>query len=199
MKRFTQTDARALEIKGDHEYYLFMTMRAERNWLSYKMTPQRWATDTAEYNTRLAAAAKEGKWDFVEKNPTALVTKLVSMEVKILQRLATGNFKCELPLNHAAISWCSPKSLPFAAEAGSETFWRKHCYAVPQLEKDANSKAEKEKTTKEKSSKGKTSSENAQPLIKVCRDLVVCSGVVAEEVLHRPSPEKRRYALVAAS
>ena len=86
----TRTDVRSLEISGDCEFYLFMAMRAERQWASFRMTPQKWVTETMEYNSRLQ---KEDPMA-IAKNPRALLDKLIAMEVTIIDRVATNNYKC---------------------------------------------------------------------------------------------------------
>jgi hypothetical protein len=85
----THTDVRSLEISGDIEFYLFMEMRAERQWASFRMTPQKWVTETMEYNSRLQKQDPTA----ITKNPRALLDKLIAMEVKIINRVATNNYK----------------------------------------------------------------------------------------------------------
>jgi len=86
----TRTDVRSLEISGGAEFYLFMEMRAERQWASFRMTPHKWVTETMEYNSRLQKRDPTA----VTKNPRALLDKLIAMEVKIIDRVATNNYKC---------------------------------------------------------------------------------------------------------
>ena len=68
-----------------------MEMRAERQWASFRMTPPKWVTETSEYNLRL----QKRQANSIPKNPRALMDKLILMEMKILERIATKNFKCE--------------------------------------------------------------------------------------------------------
>lgn len=49
----TQMDVRSLNISGDVEFYLFMEMRAEGQWVSFRMTPPKWVSETSEYNSRM--------------------------------------------------------------------------------------------------------------------------------------------------
>jgi len=86
----TQTDVRSLKISGNIEFYLFMEMRAEHQWASFRMTPPKWVVETREYNTRLQRRDANA----IHKNPRALLDKLIEMEVKILERITTNNFKC---------------------------------------------------------------------------------------------------------
>ncbi|KAG1774617.1 hypothetical protein EV702DRAFT_1047571 [Suillus placidus] len=43
-------DARAMHISSNVEFHLFMDMRAEFAWISFKMTPKQWAAATKTYN-----------------------------------------------------------------------------------------------------------------------------------------------------
>lgn len=72
-----------------------MTMRAERQWASFKMTPLKWVMETKAYNERLEAAnAKSNeKMVTIAKNPRALLDKLISVETDILERIAKQDFK----------------------------------------------------------------------------------------------------------
>jgi hypothetical protein len=87
----TQTDVRALNISRDVEFYLFMEMWSERQWVSFRMTPLKWVGETREYNSRL----QKQDPTMIPKHPRALMDKLIVMEVKILERIATNNFKCK--------------------------------------------------------------------------------------------------------
>lgn len=91
----TRIDIRSLEIKTDREFYLFVKVRAERKWVSYKMSPQKWVAETRLYNERLEKKTKEEGGQFVSKTPRALINKLSEMEDKVLMRLATDDFKCK--------------------------------------------------------------------------------------------------------
>jgi hypothetical protein len=94
----TQIDVRSLTVSGDVEFYLFMDMRAERGWASFKMTPYKWVAETVSYNARLEELNKKADKPFIPKNPRALVDKLAAIKIKITDRLATQNFKCEVHL-----------------------------------------------------------------------------------------------------
>ena len=107
----TRTDVRSLEISGDTEFFLFMEMRAERQWASFRMTPHKWVTETNEYNARLHKQDAKA----IQKNPRALMDKLIVIEVKIMERIATNNFNCKsAPLGcsgQALINPCSSTEL----------------------------------------------------------------------------------------
>jgi hypothetical protein len=107
----TGTDVRSLEISGDTEFFLFMEMRAEHQWASFRMTPHKWVTETNEYNARLRKQDAKA----IQKNPRALMDKLIVIEVKIMERIVTNNFNCEsAPLGcsrQALINPCSSTEL----------------------------------------------------------------------------------------
>jgi hypothetical protein len=91
----TRTDIQSLTILGDIEFFLFMEMRAERGWASFKMTSQRWVTETTEFNLRLEKKNEAENRQTIKKNPRALLDKLLAIEVKVLERIAMNNYKCE--------------------------------------------------------------------------------------------------------
>ena len=91
----TRIDVRSLTITGEAEFYLFMEMRAERGWASFKMTPHKWVVETANYNTRLEELNRRAGQLFIAKNPRALLDKLAAVEISVMSRLATQDFKCE--------------------------------------------------------------------------------------------------------
>ncbi|KAG2117883.1 uncharacterized protein F5147DRAFT_648321 [Suillus discolor] len=49
----TRIDACAMQISGNIEFHLFMDMRAEFVWISFKMMPKQWAVATETYNNHL--------------------------------------------------------------------------------------------------------------------------------------------------
>jgi hypothetical protein len=100
----TSIDPRSLSISTDVEFFLFMEMRAERGWESYKMTSHKWVVETEEYNRRLTDRSNTGQ-QLIKKNPRALLEKLFVVKAKVTERLSTGNFKCQyssrrLPSRH---------------------------------------------------------------------------------------------------
>ncbi|KAF8191327.1 hypothetical protein BJ912DRAFT_849553, partial [Pholiota molesta] len=109
----TSVDPRALRISGDDEFYLFMDMRAELQWISFAMTTPKWAIATKAYNNRLEKLGKEKDLIIVQKNPRALMDKLSEIEPVISDRHTRKDYICK----------CK----------GTDTFWQKHCDAVPAL------------------------------------------------------------------
>jgi len=92
----TRIDARAMQISGDTEFHLFMDMRAEFGWISFKMTPKQWALATETYNTRLEEKDRaNGRPETVKKHPQALLRKLGEIEVMVMNRMVKTDFKCE--------------------------------------------------------------------------------------------------------
>ncbi|KAG1724590.1 hypothetical protein EDD22DRAFT_961786 [Suillus occidentalis] len=105
----TRIDARAMQISGDVEFHLFMDMRAECAWISFKMTPRQWAVATESYNTISEKNHAIGL-ETVKKNPQALLRKLGEIEVAMMNCVAKNNFKCDS-------FWL-------------ETFWKRHCHII---------------------------------------------------------------------
>jgi hypothetical protein len=71
-----------------------MDMRAEAGWVSFGMTSRKWALATLDYNERLEKVCQSKNLSTNKKNPRALVEKLGEIERIIMNRLATGNYKC---------------------------------------------------------------------------------------------------------
>ncbi|THH00509.1 hypothetical protein EW026_g2025 [Hermanssonia centrifuga] len=115
----TGVDHRALMIAGDVEFFLFMNMRKEFQWASFRMTPRGFVEATQVYNERLERANRANGHTTIKKNPRALMNKLAEVEPRILQRLATQDFK--------------------SRKTGTAGFWEQHCKAVP-LGKDMDLK-----------------------------------------------------------
>jgi hypothetical protein len=90
----TGLDPRSMTIKGDEEFYLFMEMRAERQWVSFGMNSRKWVTATVAYNNRLESANATKGVATVKKNPRALVDFLGSIEPKISRRILDQDFIC---------------------------------------------------------------------------------------------------------
>ncbi|KAF8186240.1 hypothetical protein BJ912DRAFT_927161 [Pholiota molesta] len=111
----TSIDPRALRITEDDEFYLFMDMRAEFQWTTFGMTTSKWASATSDYNKRLEELGRKKKINVIKKNPRALMDKLNEIEPKISERLQSRDYFSK------------------RSEKLSDTFWRKHCEAVPAL------------------------------------------------------------------
>ncbi len=89
-KSHTEIHPNSLIIDGDSQFYLFMEMRAEQQWVSFNMTPAKWVLATEAYNTRLALEHP----DAVQKNPKALLKKLSDVESLIEGKIAKQDFSC---------------------------------------------------------------------------------------------------------
>ncbi|KAH9855088.1 hypothetical protein C2E23DRAFT_725157 [Lenzites betulinus] len=110
----TGIDARSLSFacSGDSdEFYLFMRLRKEHQWASFRMTPFNWVCAASLYNTELRRLNHERGKSLVSKTPRALMEKLGDIEPDILGRLATGNYA--------------------SRKHTDSPFWREHCHAVP--------------------------------------------------------------------
>ncbi|KAF9068511.1 hypothetical protein BDP27DRAFT_1421866 [Rhodocollybia butyracea] len=103
--RSTGVNPEALHIKTTAEFHLFMDMCAEGQWVSYSMTPRKWAVATIAYNERLQQKDPSA----IRKLPRALLGKLGDIEKTISECIAVKNFK---------------------SKRGSTTFWTRHCEAV---------------------------------------------------------------------
>jgi hypothetical protein len=89
-------DARAMQILGNIKFHLFMDMREEFAWISFKMTPKQWALATETYNTRLEEKNRANNMlNTVKKHPQALLRKLGEIEVVVMNRVVKKDFKCE--------------------------------------------------------------------------------------------------------
>ncbi|KAF8178001.1 hypothetical protein BJ912DRAFT_1146430 [Pholiota molesta] len=121
----TTVDPRALRILGDDEFYLFMDMRAELQWISFSMTSSKWAIATKAYNERLAKLGKEKHFNVIKKNPRALMDKLNEIEPMISERLGDKDF--------------------ISKSNGSDAFWLKHCNAIPALKKEDTDDGQKKR------------------------------------------------------
>lgn len=93
----------ALKISNDNhlEFYLFMDLRAERQWISYAMTPRKWIEATSAYNIGLKVLvdSEKLKGPFVPKTPHALMDALGDVEPKILAKLSSGKYECKSTRN----------------------------------------------------------------------------------------------------
>lgn len=87
-------------IASGDEFFLFMNLRAEHQWVSFGMTPQKWVDAAVTYNVELEKLNRRlghfrSNWA-TWKTPRALMEKLGEVEPMILRRLATGDYKCKL-------------------------------------------------------------------------------------------------------
>ena len=90
----TQTDPRILTIQRGDEFFLFMDLRKEHQWASFKMTSHKWVLATEAYNLQLQSSCSSKGHSYIAKNPRALMDKLGEIEQMIAQRIMTGNYLC---------------------------------------------------------------------------------------------------------
>ncbi|KAG0697389.1 hypothetical protein DFH29DRAFT_878740 [Suillus ampliporus] len=121
----TRINAHAMQISGDIEFHLFMDMRVEFTWISFKMTPKQWAVATETYNDRLEEKSRASGLEMVKKKTQALLRKLGEIEVAVMNHVAKNDFK---------------------SRSGSETFWRRHCHAIELIKTEPGKKIRKAHT-----------------------------------------------------
>ena len=97
----TSLDARSLILQGDEEFYLFMNMRHEKQWVTYQMTSKHWVPATEAYNKRLQAICASKGITYVTGtgrlvSPTAVEVDGVRYEGRHVI-LATGSQPKSLP------------------------------------------------------------------------------------------------------
>ena len=85
----------SLKIGRNDEFFIFMRLRAQYKWASFKMSPLKWVEATKLYNSALESADQLRGRTIVPKNPRALMTTLGAVESTISDRIMTGNYKCE--------------------------------------------------------------------------------------------------------
>lgn len=91
----TGIDARSLTISSKDEFFLFMELRADRQWASFRMNPNKLVAETNEYNRRLDEINQRANIVTVNKHPRALHEMLGKIEQKIIERVTTNNYKCK--------------------------------------------------------------------------------------------------------
>lgn len=106
----THFNIRSLYIGGgegtSHEFYLFMAMRQQYGWQTWRMSAAEFAQATEQYNERLTHEnSRRGIRTTVPKHPRALVNKLAEVEAMCLNRIKMQDFKCTsysaCPLSYA--------------------------------------------------------------------------------------------------
>ena len=122
----TQTDPCTLKIQRGDEFFLFMDLRKEHQWASFKMTSHKWVLATKAYNLRLQSSCSSKGHSYVAKNPRALMDKLGEVEQMIAQRIATSNYLCTCDYSFF------PVMVHFFSDKNTQTdtFWKQHCHAV---------------------------------------------------------------------
>jgi hypothetical protein len=127
----TGINVRALSIETGDEFFLFMDMREELGWVSYNMTPRRWVLATTTYNSRLEALnSAKNVITTIPKHPRALMEHLGVIEMKIASRIARNDFTCRSSFYFIDCRITPPPLPPPARKSNTDTFWRRHCFAV---------------------------------------------------------------------
>jgi len=93
------------------------------------MSTKKWAEAMALYNKELTHCLLEKHMKAITKHPCALINKLGKVKTIVLEKIATGNYKCEcfvFCLYQTDV--CSLfYSFLHTAKSGKEEFWRTHC------------------------------------------------------------------------
>ncbi|KAG8916364.1 hypothetical protein FRC01_003198, partial [Tulasnella sp. 417] len=106
-RRLTRLDPEALKFQ-DGDFLIMMDLRAEHKWDSRRMGSGEWAEAVQLFNKR---RQEKKSHHIVPIQGNIFQEELLKAERMISQRLLIGDFK--------------------ARSSGSESFWRKHCSAVP--------------------------------------------------------------------
>ncbi len=96
MSIITGFDLRSLSFSKDEhhndEFYLFMDLRKQYQWVTYKMSALAWVQAASLFNTTLEN--KKGK-SAVRKTPRALMEKLEEVEKVVHHQIKHNDFMCE--------------------------------------------------------------------------------------------------------
>ncbi|KAG9018757.1 hypothetical protein FRB90_009911 [Tulasnella sp. 427] len=106
-QRLTKIDPTALKFQKD-DFFIMMDLRAERKWDSRKMVQTQWEDAVQVFNQ--ARQEKHPSRALVPLQGNVFQKELLAAEKSVSLRLSSHNYK---------------------ARSGDETFWRKHCFAVP--------------------------------------------------------------------
>ncbi|OBZ74117.1 hypothetical protein A0H81_06463 [Grifola frondosa] len=93
----TGINARSLSISTSEEFFIFMNLHLDQQWMSFNMTPRKWVIATNDYNARLEMHNRSHGHSTVYKTPRALMEKLGSVEPDVLSRIADGRFTSQEP------------------------------------------------------------------------------------------------------
>ncbi|KAG8937921.1 hypothetical protein FRC04_009873, partial [Tulasnella sp. 424] len=113
----TKVDPKALKFQ-DGDFFTMMVLRAERKWDSRKMGKSEWANVVQLFNK--TRQEKEPSQELVPIQGKVFQDEFLKVERTISERLLAGKFE---------------------AKSGNETFWQKHCYAVPGFGPDPSAPA----------------------------------------------------------
>ncbi|KAG9028629.1 hypothetical protein FS837_003829, partial [Tulasnella sp. UAMH 9824] len=106
--RLARLDPQALKFQ-DGDFLVMMDLRAERKWDSRRMGRKEWEDAVQLFNTR--RQGNQPTRNMVPIQGKIFQDEFLKAERAISQRLLTSDFQ--------------------ARSSGTETFWRKHCFAVP--------------------------------------------------------------------
>ena len=82
----------SLSMDKDHEHWLFVDMRARKQWSSLEMKGRAYVQAVAEYNIELEKVCQKKNTEYVAKHPRALIEKLASFESQVLSHIARDNY-----------------------------------------------------------------------------------------------------------
>ncbi|KAG1878540.1 hypothetical protein C8R48DRAFT_589772 [Suillus tomentosus] len=77
----TRIDVCVMQISGDTEFYLFMDMRVEFTWISFKIIPKQWIIAIKIYNNHLEEKSHGNSVKVVGKNPRPFFESLVRLKL----------------------------------------------------------------------------------------------------------------------
>jgi hypothetical protein len=121
----------SLKIGANDEFFIFMRLRSQHKWASFKMNPSKWVQATKLYNAELQSLDQQHGRTTIPKNPRALMTMLGTVEATVSDRILTGNYKCEsfssfsFLLQHLMYSHPQPRKAP--THFGRSTVTRYNC------------------------------------------------------------------------
>ncbi|KAI0694249.1 hypothetical protein C8T65DRAFT_585152, partial [Cerioporus squamosus] len=75
-------------------FFLFMNLRKQLQWATYKMTLRDWVTAPTLYNHAVKKKNASDGRALVRKTPRALLDKLHEVELAIIHRVSKGNYQC---------------------------------------------------------------------------------------------------------
>jgi hypothetical protein len=89
----------SLRIGRGPEFFLFMKLRSQCKWVSFKMMLSKWVEATKLYNPAAVKLDELGgsnqSHPYIAENLCALMLQLGMVEATISDRIITGNYKCE--------------------------------------------------------------------------------------------------------
>ncbi|KIO24054.1 hypothetical protein M407DRAFT_26496 [Tulasnella calospora MUT 4182] len=110
-EQLTRLDPRALKFQ-DNDFFVMMELREKWRWDSRKMSMSDWMQAVQVFNEK--RQQNRPSKPMVPIQNKVFQEEFLKVEKTISQRLLENNFR--------------------SATSGTETFWRRHCYAVPGFE-----------------------------------------------------------------